>query len=273
MNQFAVMGNPIDHSLSPVIHPLFAKQVGLTLGYEKIKVPVAQLEQAVQEFFQKPHHKGLNITLPFKGRAYAMANQRSQRSQKAAVANTLWMKNGKLCADNTDGIGLIRDLQAHIHLENKRILLIGAGGGASGVLDSLLFEKPKQLMLCNRTIDKAIALQKRFEGIHICDFDRLTGAFDLSINATSASLGDQTLPLSETLIGPQTLCYDLAYHPTKSTPFVQWAQNLGSPALDGIGMLVEQAAEAFYIWHRIRPETTPVKTQLRSLIHPQKTQE
>ena len=254
---YAVMGNPITHSLSPTIHLLFASRTGLSLRYEKIRASEALFEQEVLEFFNDGG-KGLNITLPFKERAFAMAHVQSARAKEAGAANTLWMQDGVLHADNTDGIGLIRDLNQHIHLANKTILLLGAGGAARSIIGALLQAKPLELILCNRTIAKAHLLQTQFPSIITCTFealDKLTEPCDLIINATSASLANERLPLPETLITHHPVCYDLAYAKNNTTTFVQWAKTQGCEAFDGIGMLIEQAAEAFYIWHGIRPDT------------------
>lgn len=264
MNQYAVMGNPISHSLSPLIHHFFAKQTGIALQYDKIEVPIPLFEQYVFNFFKRPESKGLNITLPFKERSFNMADWKSPQSQEAGAANTLWFKEGKLFADNTDGIGLIRDLKHYIELPNKTILLLGAGGAARGILGSLLASRPKAIILSNRSMDKAVALKKMFPSIITCGLDALTDAYDIIINATSASLQEKNMQLPENILANHPFCYDLAYNTTHKTPFVQWAINHGSQAVDGIGMLIEQAAEAFNIWHHVMPDTSSCKKQLKS---------
>jgi shikimate dehydrogenase len=257
------MGNPIAHSLSPVIHQHFAEQTGISLRYDKIEVPVALFEQYVIDFFNQPEGKGLNITLPFKERAFAMAQVKSARCLQAGAANTLWMANGQRHADNTDGVGLIRDLSHYIDLADKTVVLLGAGGAARGVIGELLNAHPARLILSNRTVEKAHALGNSFPEIHTCGFEALTEHYDVIINATSASLQDNTLTLPDSILNNHPFCYDLAYSRDKMTPFVQWAKSHGSQAMDGLGMLIEQAAEAFLIWHGIMPDTTSLKRSLK----------
>ena len=252
---YAVFGNPIAHSLSPIIHQQFALQTGVSLCYKKIEVPLLQFEDVVTDFF-KQGGKGLNITLPFKERANAMAHVQSPRASTAGAANMLWMEGGSLHADNTDGVGLIRDLQQHaIPLTHKTILLLGAGGAARGIIGPLLQENPVSLTLANRTFEKAQALQQVFPTALICKLDELTHDYDLIINATSASFNDSDLLIPQVLFSNHPFCYDLAYGKNRTTPFVQKAKQLGCVAIDGTGMLIEQAAEAFFIWHGIRPNT------------------
>lgn len=264
--RFAVMGNPVAHSLSPVIHGLFAKQTGRVLKYEKILIDLPRFEQQVAAFFTQGG-KGLNITLPCKHRAFAMSEQWSTRCSEARAANTLWMHAGKLHADNTDGVGLMRDLERYIHLAGKTILLLGAGGAARGVLGPLLAANPAQLMIVNRTTENAHVLQLDFSEAMSCSFAELLThvekkPFDVVLNATSASLDGQSLALPTLLMATKPFCYDLAYRKNQATPFVAWARGLGCVAMDGLGMLVEQAAEAFFIWHGVRPDTEPVLKHL-----------
>lgn len=262
--QYAVMGNPVAHSLSPWIHQHFAEQTGLFLQYDKIEVPTPQFEEYVIEFFNQPERKGLNITLPFKVRAYAMAEIKTSRCIQAGASNTLWVENGQLHADNTDGVGLVHDLNRYVDLTNKTIVVLGAGGAARGVIGELLRARPARLILSNRTIDKAQALKARFPEIFSCGFEALTEQYDIIINATSASLQDKSLTLPETLLNNHPFCYDLTYSKKGLTPFVQWARSQGAQAVDGLGMLIEQAAEAFFIWHKVMPETTILQDQLRA---------
>ena len=260
--RYAVMGNPIAHSLSPMIHQLFATQTGRKLSYEKIEIDLSRFEQQVHDFFNQGG-KGLNITLPCKQRAFAMAEHQSARCQQAKAANTLWMKAGKLHADNTDGIGLCRDLARRVNLAGKTILLLGAGGAASGILGPLLASNLARLTIANRTFETAQALQQDFPQATCCPLaDVASLSYDVIINATSASLNGQCIQLPEVLLSKQPLCYDLAYHKNGITPFVAWARTLGCVAIDGLGMLVEQAAEAFFIWHGVMPDTAPVFTLL-----------
>lgn len=264
--RYAVMGYPVAHSLSPTIHQLFAEQTGNALLYEKIEIVLPNFEQQVMDFFAQGG-MGLNITLPCKERAYAMSDDKSARCLQAGAANTLWMKNARLQADNTDGVGLLRDLTRYIELPHKSILVLGAGGAVRGVLGPLLQNGPKTLVVANRTLEKALALQRDFPAIGICSLADLSkrpeqGEFDLVINATSASLDEQTVALPNAVLGNKPFCYDLAYNKREPTPFVKWARSLGSDARDGIGMLVEQAAEAFFIWHGEMPNTDSVLEHL-----------
>lgn len=259
MDYFAVMGNPVAHSLSPLIHQLFAKQTGIVLHYDKILVPHALFEQQVHQFFTHQQGKGLNITLPFKERAYAMAAVRSARCLEVGSANTLWMKNRLLHADNTDGIGLIRDLKHHITLHRKKILVLGAGGAARGIISALQKEELSSLSISNRTHNKALSLKTLFPAIDILPLAELKSNYDIIINATAASLNNQCPQLPQTILDNHPFCYDLAYTQNGRTPFVNWANTHGSTAIDGIGMLIEQAAESFYIWHGVKPSTKDVK--------------
>ena len=260
--QFAVMGNPIHHSLSPFIHEGFARQTGIALSYKKIEIDLACFEQQVTDFFNQGG-KGLNITLPCKHRAFIMSDIATRRCLRAQAANTLWRDaNNVLHADNTDGVGLLRDLTRYIDLTNKRILLLGAGGAAHGILEPLLSTKPFELIITNRSPEKALALSLAFPPAKSAMKEELQGSFDLIINATSASLTAEITTLSTSCLTSKTICYDLAYQRQGHTPFVEWAQSNGCIGIDGLGMLVEQAAEAFYIWHDVRPETTSILKEL-----------
>ncbi|ASQ44833.1 shikimate dehydrogenase [Legionella clemsonensis] len=261
-NHFAVMGNPIAHSLSPFIHQQFAKQTQLSLIYEKKLVAEDCFELQVSNFFAQGG-KGLNITLPFKERAFAMAKKRTARCLQAKAANTLWMQDDILCADNTDGIGLIKDLSRYIPLTDKKVLVLGAGGAARGIIGPLLDSGISQLTLANRTIERAEILHREFQTLSYCSFNELKGQFDLIINATSASLGKEALKLPLNILQPTTYCYDLAYNIQEATSFVKWAQTHQCKGIDGLGMLVEQAAEAFFIWHGVRVKTEVVLAKLR----------
>lgn len=261
-NPYAVMGNPIDHSLSPFIHQSFAKQTGIDLTYEKIKIDLSCFEQQVTDFFNQGG-KGLNITVPCKHRAFIMSDIATERCLTAQAANTLWRDaNNALHADNTDGIGLLRDLARYTDLTHKRILLLGAGGAAHGILAPLLSANPFELIITNRTPEKALLLSRHFPPAKNVNMLALEGAFDLIINATSASLAAENIALSTDCLTPKTICYDLAYQKQGITPFVQWARSNGCTGIDGLGMLVEQAAEAFYVWHGVRPETAPILKKL-----------
>ena len=271
IDRYAVMGNPIAHSKSPLIHKMFAQQTEQTLQYEAILVGTQEGEfvQAVQAF-QAAGGKGLNITVPFKPAAWALADQRSKRAERAVAVNTLWFdEQGRRIGENTDGIGLVRDLiQNHDgRIEGQRVLILGAGGAVRGVLEPLLAAAPIQCVIANRTVSKAESLARSFaafSNITASSYEALQGqTYDLIINGTSASLQGELPPLPENLLAPGCWCYDMMYANT-ATPFMQWAQSQGaSRTLDGLGMLVEQAAESFYLWRGVRPETVAVIQQIR----------
>lgn len=254
--RFAVVGNPIDHSLSPVIHHYFAAQTQINLTYEKIKAEVSSFEGQVSNFFAQ-EGKGLNITSPFKQTAYRMAQEHSARCERAGAANTLWMKENQLQADNTDGIGLIRDLSRHISLAGKRVLILGAGGAAHGIIHPLLEKNLADLVIANRTL---VTLQE----IKCVSLHAIVGVFDLVINATSINTIEDFAAVPPSCFSQQPFCYDLSYKHQKTTPFVQYVNGLDCPAIDGLGMLVEQAAESFFIWHGIMPKTQGILDALRS---------
>lgn len=257
------MGNPIAHSLSPLIHQRFAEHLGIELSYEAIRVADEnQFPIAVADFFEGGG-RGLNITLPYKQKAFAMAANNSLLSAQAKAANTLWMNEGQLQADNTDGVGLLKDLANYCELKNNQVLLLGAGGAARGIIAPLLAAGISQLIVVNRNPAKAHNLQLDFPAIQCSLLTELETDFDLIINATSASLGSEKLILPPSLLKPTTFCYDLAYTKTGTTPFVDWALLQGVKGVDGLGMLVEQAAESFYIWHDLRPDARRVLAELR----------
>ncbi len=254
--RFAVIGHPISHSLSPLIHQYFAEQCHLNLIYEPLLGDLQLFEQQVSDFFIQGG-KGLNITLPFKERAFALAKSHTPRCVKAKAANTLWMCDGILHADNTDGMGFIRDLSRFISLNEKRVLLLGAGGAARGIIQPILEMQPDSLLVSNRTVEKLDKLQKDFPEIHCAELQALKTPFDLVINATSSSFGE-TLNVPLECFAKKPFCYDLAYQLRGLTPFVRYVQGLGCEAIDGLGMLVEQAAEAFYLWNGKQATTEPV---------------
>ncbi|RUR13960.1 shikimate dehydrogenase [Legionella sp. km772] len=257
----AVIGNPIAHSLSPRIHHAFAQQFNLPLLYERILGNDLTFEQQVFSFFAAKG-RGLNVTLPFKQRAFMMANSHSARCAKAGAANTLWYEDNKLCADNTDGVGLIRDLCRYLPLQNSRILILGAGGAARGIIHPLLEMQPHQLVVANRSLEPLAQLQAEIAQIRCLGLTHLEGEFDLIINATSAGVLGDSLIIPKQVLQNRPFCYDLAYRYQALTPFVDYTQQLGCEAVDGLGMLVEQAAEAFYLWHRVRPDTQAVLNSL-----------
>ena len=262
-DQYAVMGSPVSHSLSPRIHHLFAQQTGQDLYYGKIEINEDLFEQQLRDFFDAGG-KGLNITLPCKQRAFSLVDDATARCKLAQAANTLWLHQGRLQGDNTDGVGLLRDLSGHCQLAGKNILLLGAGGAARGVIGPLLAANPASLTIANRTLQKAIMLQQQFPLALVGDFAALSGIYDLVINATSASLGKGVSELPAMLLANQPFCYDLMYQLHGNTSFVNWAQQHGCQAIDGLGMLVEQAAEAFFIWRGVRPDIAATLANLRS---------
>lgn len=262
MKHFAVIGNPIEHSLSPQIHHIFAEQTGVTIQYDKIKTTEDKFSEAILDFFKDPNGKGLNITLPFKERAYTLAKTHTPRCIKAGAANTLWMHQDQLVADNTDGVGFIRDVSQHIEIQHKKVLLLGAGGATRGILGELFKANPASVMLSNRTMSKAQTIKEKFPKLLLSALETLSHEYDIIINATSSSLNDTALPLSGSILANHPFCYDLSYSLKHPTSFVRWAKHYGAPAIDGLGMLIEQAAEAFYIWHGVMPDTKPVKQLL-----------
>ena len=270
MDRYALMGNPVAHSKSPRIHSLFALQTGQQLQYEAIRVESGKLAAAVGDFLAAGG-KGLNITVPLKGEAWSLASARSSRAERAGAVNTLVLEqSGKHFGDTTDGAGLLRDL-LHNHgstLQQKRLLLVGAGGAARGVIEPLLLEKPSLLVIANRTAEKAVELARLFCDLgHIegCGLDDVAGqSFDLIINATAASLAGQVPALPDSVVTPDCWCYDMMYA-DRPTAFMDWARQRGAArCMDGLGMLVEQAAEAFFLWRGVRPDTRPVIRQLRT---------
>lgn len=268
-DQYAVMGNPIAHSKSPRIHTLFAEQTGQRLEYTAIQVDVGGFAQAVGNF-DAAGGKGLNITVPFKQEAWQRVTERTERAERAGAVNTIKFEGDRLIGDNTDGLGLVNDLTLnnHIEIKGKRVLLMGAGGAARGVLAPLLAQQPARLVIANRTVDKAVELADAFAdlgNIAGSGYDDLAGAqFDIIINATAASLQGQLPPLPADIVAANACCYDMMYG-AQPTLFMQWASTHGAATvLDGLGMLVEQAAESFYIWRGIRPDSQAVIQTLRS---------
>lgn len=269
MDRYAVFGHPISHSRSPWIHAHFAQQTGQALVYNAQDVEPENFESAVQGFFAEGGC-GLNITVPFKERACAMAQVRSPAVSICGAANTLYLDaSGSLCADNTDGHGLLADLQVNhgAVISSSRILLLGAGGAVRGVLSALLAQSPRQICILNRSADKAQQLADQFSGetevtaIHV--ETRQSKAFDFIINGTSAGLGGDVPAVPEGAVTKDTLCYDMMYG-RGDTAFQKWARQAGArESLNGIGMLVEQAARAFEIWRGIAPRTEQVIALLR----------
>lgn len=267
MNRFAVMGSPISHSLSPRIHQIFASQLGISLTYEAIEVPLGHLNEGVAQF-RRQGGAGANITVPLKEEAYALCAHHTERAKEARAVNTLYWKDEQLCGDNTDGAGLVRDLTFNLGLDlaGKRILILGAGGAVRGILSPLLAENPQSIFVVNRTLEKAKTLADRFS-IQATDYQTLNegkeSPFFLIINATSSSLQAQLPPLSPRWI-KNAVVIDLAYRQHQPTIFMQWAESEGALSVhDGIGMLVEQAALSFQRWHNMSPATQQVIEMLR----------
>lgn len=271
MDRYAVIGNPIAHSKSPQIHAAFARQTGQELSYEALLAPVDGFAQTVADF-RAQGGRGLNVTVPFKLEAFALAERHTPRAQAAGAVNTLAFDADGVLGDNTDGAGLVRDLSANLDfaLAGRRILLLGAGGATRGVLMPLLDSRPARLTIANRTVAKAEALAALFAAragdtaLDACGFDALAGRrFDLVINATAASLADELPPLPPGLYAEGALAYDMMYG-RDPTGFMRAALADGAArAADGLGMLVEQAAESFTLWRGVRPDSSPVLAALR----------
>ncbi len=268
-DKYAVFGNPIEHSKSPEIHRYFAKKTGQDISYEKQLVALDNFAVAVEQFISDGG-KGMNITVPFKQEAYQLAQQLSKRARQAGAVNTLILgDDGVITGDNTDGLGMVADIQNNHswEIQDKTVLLLGAGGAVRGVLGPLLEAQPKQVVIANRTLEKAESLAQAFSkqgNISAVAFEKIPQqAFDFIINGTSASLSGSVPPIPVSAVGKQTACYDMMYA-QQLTPFLQWASDQGSQQLaDGLGMLVEQAAESFRLWRGIKPETQPLIVQMR----------
>ena len=271
IDNYCVMGNPVAHSKSPQIHAAFAEQTRQKIFYQAILVDEGKFKDSIKEF-QRKGGKGLNITVPFKPDAWEASDQMSRRAERAVAVNTISFNDeGKIAGDNTDGIGLIRDLTINhkLSIKDKNILILGAGGAARGILDPLFDEQADRVVIANRTVNRAQKLADIFSDrgdISTCGFDELVSSnFDIVINATSASLQGDVPPLPEGLVNKNICCYDMMYS-AADTPFVAWAKAHGAGiALDGLGMLVEQAAESFFIWRGVRPETGSVIKSLRKV--------
>ena len=266
-DRYAVVGNPIEHSKSPQIHNRFASMLGQKLSYQTMLVEIGEFEPEAKRFFSEGG-RGLNVTVPFKQEAWSLATELSDRARLAGAVNTLFLnQQGLICGDNTDGVGMVRDLEINYdaRLKGKRILILGAGGAVRGVLAPVLATEPKSLTIVNRTAEKAEQLAEDFSHLGPVNgggYSQLDGAFDLVINGTSASLQGELPPLPENLLADGAWCYDMMYG-NGPTPFMTWAEANGGKALDGLGMLVEQAAESFLIWRGVRPDTSPVIAEIR----------
>jgi shikimate dehydrogenase len=268
-DRYAVFGHPIAHSKSPQIHAAFARQTGQDMTYEAILAPLDDFPGSVALFISEGG-RGANITVPFKEEAFRLASRLSPRAHRAGAVNTFTFNADGILGDNTDGAGLVADVTRNLRfsLAGKRILLLGAGGAARGVIEPLLEQQPLALVIANRTVGRAQELADLFgqamngPGITACGFDAADTAFDLVINATAASLAGELPPLSPRIFTSNTLAYDMMYG--RDTPFLAFARTHGATTADGLGMLVEQAAEAFTLWRGVRPDTAPVIAGLRT---------
>jgi shikimate dehydrogenase len=268
IDRYGVMGYPISHSRSPVIHRLFALQTGQDMQYELLQVSPEKLETAIRQF-QRTGGKGLNITVPHKTEVAKLVDQMSERASTAGAVNTIAFRGGEMYGDNTDGFGLLRDLSVNlgVQLEDANILVLGAGGATRGIIGPLLEMQPAGLRIANRTLGKAQALADHFgtQGpVTACRFNVIpvSDPYDLIINATSAGLQGDVPPYPEAAITEGTFCYDLSYG-LNATPFSVWAREHGATkSVMGWGMLVEQAAESFKLWRGVRPDTAPVLKQM-----------
>jgi len=265
---YGVVGNPISHSKSPSIHQAFSLQTKQSIEYKPFLVAVESFEQAIADFISSGV-SGVNVTVPFKEKAWAIATKLSKCAELAGAVNTLSFKDGDIFGDNTDGLGLVNDLKNNygFDFEGKTVLVLGAGGAVRGVLGPIIQENPASITIANRTLSKAEQLKQVFAkdySISTSGFSDLDTRFDLIINGTSASLNNELPPIPEVVVGSHSVLYDMMYS-NQTTTFNQWGQALNAGnTIDGLGMLVEQAAEAFYIWRAIRPATHEVFAKLRS---------
>ena len=274
MSKYAVLGNPVSHSKSPLIHSMFAQQTDQTMSYVAIPLEENEFEGFVRNFFADGGG-GLNVTVPYKGNAFALAASCSPRAELAQAVNTLFLDvNGDICGDNTDGVGLVTDLKLNnkVAISGQRVLILGAGGAVRGIMAALVYEQASAITIVNRDVSKAELLAEEMQSmapIEAMSYSMLQEVankgrrYDLIINGTSSSLFGEMPELDAKLIAPDCCCYDLMYSAT-DTPFVQWARQEGARiSIDGLGMLVEQAAEAFALWRGVRPNTASVMAHLR----------
>ena len=269
-DRYAVVGNPVEHSRSPTIHALFAEQTGQTLTYERLLAPLDGFEATLRAF-AAAGGRGCNITVPFKFDAFALAAVRTERAQLGGAVNTLRFDDSGWVGDNTDGAGLVNDIQRNTGrpLAGLQVLLVGAGGAAAGVLGSLIAAGPARITVVNRTADKAQALVASHAHLGVplaaATLAQAPAAQDIVINATSTSLAGAASPVGAQVLKPGALALDMMYGP-KAQGFLDWATAHGAEARDGLGMLVEQAAEAFFFWRGVRPDTRPVLQALRATL-------
>jgi shikimate dehydrogenase len=274
MDKYCVLGNPVEHSKSPWIHARFAQLTGQDLQYVKRLVPLDGFAQAVRDF-RAEGGRGCNVTVPFKFEAAPLATRLSQRAELAGACNTLRFDGGDIFADNTDGVGLANDIMrnAGIALAGRDLLLIGAGGAAAGVLGPLIEARPRRIVVANRTQAKAGVLIDRHSalaaqhgvGLEAPELHEVRGSFDVVVNATSSSLSGAAIPVPADVLNPGALAYDMMYGPA-AQGFLDWARQQGAVPRDGLGMLVEQAAEAFLIWRGVRPPAAQVLAELRATV-------
>lgn len=270
VDRYAVVGNPVAHSLSPRIHAEFARQTGQALNYKAIELPTDAFAAGIAGL-QQQGFKGVNVTVPFKREAWELCDRLTPRAEIAGAVNTLSLQaDGVIHGDNTDGVGLVRDLvdNLQIKIAQRNILLLGAGGAARGVLEPLLALSPARLTIANRNIDRAKALARDFASsakISVLAYTQLKSAdYHLVINATAAGLNNQLPPLTAELLQRTEVCYDMMYNLKAATAFVEWSIRQGvQRSHDGLGMLIEQAAEAFFLWRGVRPETSQIESMLR----------
>jgi len=279
-DKYAVIGNPIAHSKSPLIHHMFAEQTGQDISYEAILAPLDGFAATVERL-RAEGYKGCNVTVPFKFEAYRIVNDVTSKvidvfdlGENADAINTLVFRNNKIIGDNTDGVGLVRDITQNLNsnVAGKRVLLMGAGGAAYGVVHPLLDQRPQEFVIANRTLENAIKFKQTIRGtaqfpvrsVSVSSYPNLSGKqFDIVINATSASLMDEMPNIPKTIFAPGALAYDMMYG--RDTPFIKFAREHDAAIVsDGLGMLVEQAAESFYIWRGVRPDTASVLKKLRA---------
>ena len=264
---YGLIGHPVEHSRSPLIHRLFAEQTGRHMNYVLIDAVPGRFRAEIEDFRARKG-QGLNVTLPFKGDAFRFCARSTQRARQARAVNTIAWKDGEAFGDNTDGAGLVRDLEGNLglSLRGSRILLIGAGGAARGAVGAIIDADPAELIIANRTPDRAASLAEAFSSgglVRADTFENLHGGFDLIINATSASLSGQVPAVPAAIISPRSFCYDMMYG-KNPTAFLSWASAHGAGGCaDGVGMLVEQAAESFLLWRNLRPDTGPVLREVR----------
>ena len=274
MDLYCVMGNPVEHSRSPWIHARFAQLTGQEVRYEKRLVPVGGFAQAVRAF-RDEGGKGCNVTVPFKFESPSLATKLTPRAQLAQASNTLRFDGDESMGDNTDGVGLIGDIErnAAVTIAGRDVLIVGAGGAAAGVLGPFIEAKPRRLVVANRTSEKARALVARHGalaaqhgvGLESCALPSIAGRFDIVVNATTASMSGSGVPFAASVLKPKALAIDMMYGPA-AAGFVTWAQEHGATGRDGLGMLVEQAAEAFLVWRGVRPPSAQVLDELRATL-------